>query len=145
MEFLGKNIQFFRKRDFKSQKAFGKFMHKGQTTIANWEKGSNFPSVKEVYFMSRHFGVSLDELFGVDLAEKTLQAVMGDRAAPAARTFPGAKPYDMEPLPSSLARETDPSMEYLLKKIQTMEKDIEELKTRPEEADHRSGNTGTSL
>jgi len=114
MKFLGKNIQFLRKKEGKNQREFGRLLKKGQTTIANWENGVNDPGIRELCFLRDHFGIATDLLLYTDLG-----------------AVAEVKPYDLTNLPVSIARE-DVQMAYLLEEVRILRQDIDEIRSKQE-------------
>ncbi|MDR3716667.1 MAG: helix-turn-helix transcriptional regulator [Puia sp.] len=68
MNYLAKNIRHLRKKSSKTQEDIGSLVHKGQTTIGNWENGKSEPNIGELLVLSNFFDISVDLLLKVDLA-----------------------------------------------------------------------------
>jgi transcriptional regulator with XRE-family HTH domain len=69
MNHLAKNIRLLRKKSSKRQEDIGFLVHKGQTTIGNWETGKSQPNIEELLVISNFFDISVDILLKVDLAK----------------------------------------------------------------------------
>lgn len=83
IKFLKSNIKYLRTLNKETQEELAKVVGKTYTTIGNWESGYRTPDNIDVYNISKHYGVSLDDLFGKDLRFedqlKTIRETMGDK------------------------------------------------------------------
>lgn len=64
---IGKQIQYFRKRDNMSQEALAEKIHVSRQSISNWENERNYPDIHNLLMMSILFNVSLDDLVKGDV------------------------------------------------------------------------------
>jgi len=120
MHFLGKNIRFLRKQSSKTQSEIASLIQKGQTTIGNWENGISEPSLSELLIISNYFDIPLDALVKTDLAE----------AQQVQRQGGGIKTYDHSDMESSVAREHEDKLSFVLQEIRNIRAEMEQLYTR---------------
>ncbi|MGG2129890.1 helix-turn-helix transcriptional regulator [Bacillus sp. S2(2024)] len=64
---LGKQIQYFRKRDNMSQEELAEKIYVSRQSISNWENERNYPDIHNLLMMSILFNVSLDDLVKGDV------------------------------------------------------------------------------
>ncbi|PDY55769.1 transcriptional regulator [Bacillus thuringiensis] len=64
---IGKQIQYFRKRDNISQEKLAEKIHVSRQSISNWENERNYPDIHNLLMMSILFNVSLDDLVKGDV------------------------------------------------------------------------------
>lgn len=64
---IGKQIQYFRKRDNMSQEKLAEKIHVSRQSISNWENERNYPDIHNLLMMSILFNVSLDDLVKGDV------------------------------------------------------------------------------
>lgn len=67
---LGQRIQTFRKKQCLSQEALGERLGVSRQAISKWESDLTIPELDKLIAMSRLFGVSLDDLMGMEEPEK---------------------------------------------------------------------------
>ena len=115
MHYLGKNMRYLRKQMSKTQSEIASLIKKGQTTIGNWENGISEPNLDELLIISNFFDIPLDILVKVDLAE----------ASHAHRQAGGMVTYDHSAEPSSVVRERDDKMSYVLQEIKSLREEME--------------------
>ncbi|MGG0759142.1 helix-turn-helix domain-containing protein [Bacillus paramycoides] len=64
---IGRQIQYFRKRDNMSQEKLAERIHVSRQSISNWENERNYPDIHNLLMMSILFNVSLDDLVKGDV------------------------------------------------------------------------------
>lgn len=64
---IGRQIQYFRKRDNMSQEKLAEKIHVSRQSISNWENERNYPDIHNLLMMSVLFNVSLDDLVKGDV------------------------------------------------------------------------------
>jgi len=64
---IGRQIQYFRKRDNMSQEKLAEKIHVSRQSISNWENERNYPDIHNLLMMSILFNVSLDDLVKGDV------------------------------------------------------------------------------
>ena len=64
---IGKQIQYFRKRDNMSQEKLAEKIHVSRQSISNWENERNYPDIHNLLMMSILFNVPLDDLVKGDV------------------------------------------------------------------------------
>ncbi|TCJ78396.1 UNVERIFIED_ORG: DNA-binding XRE family transcriptional regulator [Bacillus cereus] len=64
---IGKQIQYFRKRDNMSQEKLAEKIHVSRQSISNWENERNYPDIHNLLMMGILFNVSLDDLVKGDV------------------------------------------------------------------------------
>jgi methanogenic corrinoid protein MtbC1 len=69
LEKFGLILKENRKKKKMSQKILGQTLGLGQTTIANYESGLRFPSHDKLILIANYFGISIDELMGINKKE----------------------------------------------------------------------------
>lgn len=71
---IGRRIADLRKDVGMTQVAFSKFLGIARNTVAQWEGGTRQPRLREVAYMAKYFGVSMDWLvFGEENDVKGLE------------------------------------------------------------------------
>ena len=60
------NLSNLRKRHKMDQKELGKILNVSRATISLYETGKKKPSYNVLFFLGKHFKVSLNELMGID-------------------------------------------------------------------------------
>lgn len=69
--FLNTNIKYLRKLNKESQEKLGKIINKKDSTIGNYEKGIRNPDYIDLYFIAKHYNVSVDDLIKKDFRKNT--------------------------------------------------------------------------
>lgn len=116
MHYLGKNMRYLRKQLSKTQSEIASLIKKGQTTIGNWENGISEPNLDELLIISNFFDISLDILVKTDLAEaNTIHRQSGTAGLP----------YDHTAESSSLVRERDDKLSFVLQEIKTLREEMD--------------------
>ncbi|PEM84868.1 transcriptional regulator [Bacillus wiedmannii] len=64
---IGRQIQYFRKRDNMSQEKLAEKIHVSRQSISNWENERNYPDIHNLLMMSVLFNISLDDLVKGDV------------------------------------------------------------------------------
>ncbi|MEC2391506.1 transcriptional regulator [Bacillus thuringiensis serovar shandongiensis] len=64
---IGRQIQYFRKRDNMSQEKLAEKIHVSRQSISNWENERNYPDIHNLLMMGILFNVSLDDLVKGDV------------------------------------------------------------------------------
>lgn len=65
--FLNTNIKFLRKLHKESQEKLGNVINKKDSTIGNYEKGIRNPDYIDLYFIAKHYDITVDDLIKKDL------------------------------------------------------------------------------
>ena len=65
--FLNTNIKYLRKKNKESQEKLGNVINKKDATIGNYEKGIRNPDYIDLYYIAKHYNVSIDDLVKKDL------------------------------------------------------------------------------
>lgn len=65
--YISKNIKFLRLKYKVSQTELGNICNKGNTAVANWEKGIREPVAIDLAKIANYFHVSIDDLIKKDL------------------------------------------------------------------------------
>ena len=63
---IGKRIKELRKEAGLTQKQLAKMLNKSETGFASWEQGLSEPSVNDLRLLCKIFGVSADDLLGLE-------------------------------------------------------------------------------
>ena len=133
MHFLGKNLRYLRKKSSQNQDDIAFLVHKGQTTIGNWENGVSEPSLGDLLIISNYFGISVDILLKTDLTEQA-PAKPGEK-----NRIPSGKPleYDHDKEEISMVQENPMEQESgkdrlypILEEIRSIRSEIEHIKSR---------------
>lgn len=66
---IGENIQNFRKKLGLSQEELAQKIPVSRQTVSQWENGQTVPSIDNLIILKEIFGVSVDEILGVECAE----------------------------------------------------------------------------
>jgi transcriptional regulator with XRE-family HTH domain len=125
MHFLGKNLRYLRKQSSKTQSDIASLIQKGQTTIGNWENGISEPSLSELLIISNYFDIPLDALIKTDLADMQVHGV----PRPGHQNV-NVRPYDHSVIESSVVKEQEDKLSFVLQEIRSIRSDIEQLYTR---------------
>lgn len=64
---LQTNLKYLRLKNKESQDVLGKVINKGGTAIGNYESGIRNPDYVDLYFIAKHYGISVDDLLTKDL------------------------------------------------------------------------------
>lgn len=67
MEKIADNIKYLRKKSQIPQVQFAKDLEVGRTTVVNWEKGTNYPSLEMIVKVADYFSVTIDKLMRGDI------------------------------------------------------------------------------
>ena len=63
---IGKNIRRLRTDANLSQEELAQALHISPQSVSKWERGEGYPDITALPGLARYFGVTLDELFGLD-------------------------------------------------------------------------------
>jgi len=69
---IAKNITFLKKKNAVTQFDIGLRVNKSSNTISGWENEISEPGIKELKLLSEFFGISIDDLVNIDLANVNL-------------------------------------------------------------------------
>lgn len=138
MHFLGKNIRYLRKKSSQNQGDIAILVNKVQTTIGNWENGISQPNVEELLIISNYFGISVDILLKIDMAEMDLAPKVNREDTPKVNREEnsvltgGMVKYDHhEGGPSSMVSEKEENtLSYVLNEIKAIREEIGYIKSR---------------
>lgn len=113
MNYLGNNLRVLRTRNGHTQKDMEDLLGIGEKTWSNYENNNSEPGIETLIQISNFFGVTLDELIvdKLDDAGKQVQKK--------------PKPY---PRLTKSSKVKESGFEYLLKKVEKMEKDLDSMK-----------------
>lgn len=85
---FGKNVRYLRgRREMSQQELADKLGYKTAVTVHKWETGENTPPVSSIIAVARIFGVSLEDITGVDLERRDADAE-SDLEISAAKAIP---------------------------------------------------------
>ena len=73
--YFAENIKKFRKERKLTQEALAEYLDVSFQTVSKWERGEGYPDITTLPVISTFFGVTLDELFGVNRAETEVKLV----------------------------------------------------------------------
>jgi transcriptional regulator with XRE-family HTH domain len=125
MNHLAKNMKLLRKNSSKRQGDIGFLVHKGQTTIGNWENGKSEPNIEELLVISNFFDISIDVLLKVDLAKTNfLTARLGQ-----GKTFPLSKENTKENAIENTKENDDNILSYILQEIKSLRQEFKQTRT----------------
>lgn len=88
-KWFASNLIFLRDKKGVSQTDIALQVSKGHTTIGNWEKGRNYPTIEDAIIISQYFDISINDLLLTDLKNagkdkkieiKKLEKNVGDNA-----------------------------------------------------------------
>jgi transcriptional regulator with XRE-family HTH domain len=138
MHFLGPNIRYLRRQASNTQTELAALIHKGQTTIGNWENGISEPNIEELLTLSNYFDIPLDILVKVDLSktnwisERVRQKEAGLPKS-AGKAHPHPVTYDHSGTGESMVLEKDNNdLSYVLNEIKGLREEIERIHSRLE-------------
>ena len=63
---IANNIGYYRKKMGMTQTQLADFLGVKTTTVSTWERGASSPDIETLYEICKLFGVSLDEMYGVN-------------------------------------------------------------------------------
>lgn len=66
---IGKQIQYYRKRDGLTQEDLAEKIYVSRNSVSNWERGRNYPDIEILLRMSILFDVTIDHLVKGDIEE----------------------------------------------------------------------------
>jgi len=73
-ENISNNIVYYRKKNGLTQSQLAEKLGVKTTTVSTWERGASSPDIETLYDICKIFGVSLDEIYGVNTEKGALQA-----------------------------------------------------------------------
>ena len=79
--YIGDNIKRLRKQKGITQETLAERMHVSTAAVSKWERNETLPDISMVLPLASYFGVSTDELLGLDAAktEDRIQNIMNER------------------------------------------------------------------
>ncbi len=77
MSLINSNIRYLRKQKGLTQDAFANEIGVTRSVIGAYEEGRAEPKIKTMQVMADYFGISMDQLIGVDLAESAASHIRG--------------------------------------------------------------------
>lgn len=77
MSLINSNIRYLRKQKGLTQDAFANEIGVTRSVIGAYEEGRAEPKIKTMQVMADYFGISVDQLIGVDLAEAAASHIRG--------------------------------------------------------------------
>lgn len=93
---FGKNVRYLRSRRGMSQQELADILgYKTAVTVHKWETGENTPPVSNMLTVARIFGVSLEDITGVDLERRDADAESNLEAS-AAKAIPIIQDVEIE-------------------------------------------------
>lgn len=63
---IANNICFYRKKNGLTQNQLAQQLGVKTTTVSTWERAASSPDIETLYVICRIFGVSLDDMYGVN-------------------------------------------------------------------------------
>ncbi len=78
MSLINSNIRYLRKQKGLTQDAFANEIGVTRSVIGAYEEGRAEPKIKTMQVMADYFGISMDQLIGVDLAESAASHIRGN-------------------------------------------------------------------
>jgi transcriptional regulator with XRE-family HTH domain len=138
MHFLGPNIRYLRRQASNTQTELAALIHKGQTTIGNWENGISEPNVEELLTLSNYFDIPLDILVKVDLSKTNWISERVREKGPGllksiGKIVPHPITYDHSGIGESMVLEKDNNdLSYVLNEIKGLREEIERIHSRLE-------------
>lgn len=79
--YIGENIKRLRRQKGITQEKLAERMHISTTAVSKWERNETLPDISMVLPLASYFGVSTDELLGLDAAktEERIQEIINER------------------------------------------------------------------
>lgn len=79
--YIGENIKRLRRQKGITQEKLAERMHISTTAVSKWERNETLPDISMVLPLASYFGVSTDELLGLDAAktEARIQEIINER------------------------------------------------------------------
>lgn len=79
--YIGNNIKRLRRKKGITQETLAERMHVSTAAVSKWERNEALPDISMVLPLASYFGVSTDELLGLDAAktEERIQEIMNER------------------------------------------------------------------
>ena len=79
--YIGNNIKRLRRQKGITQEKLAERMHVSSTAVSKWERNETLPDISMVLPLASYFGVSTDELLGLDAAktEEKIQEIIDER------------------------------------------------------------------
>ncbi len=79
--YIGNNIKRLRRQKGITQETLAERMHVSTAAVSKWERNEALPDISMVLPLASYFGVSTDELLGLDAAktEERIQGIMNER------------------------------------------------------------------
>lgn len=68
--YLNTNLKYLRKLHKESQAKLGAVINKKDSTIGNYEKGIRYPDYVDLYFIAKHYNVTIDDLIKKDFRKE---------------------------------------------------------------------------
>lgn len=69
-ETIRQNLKAYREAKGITQFELSNILGSTPTTVASWEQGKSLPSVQMLYHLSRLYGVSMNDIYGVEEEQK---------------------------------------------------------------------------
>ena len=67
--YIGENIKRLRRQKGITQETLAEYMHVSIPAVSKWERGETLPDISMVIPLASYFGVSTDEILGLDMAK----------------------------------------------------------------------------
>ena len=67
--YIGENIKRLRRQKGITQETLAERMHISTAAVSKWERGETFPDISMVIPLASYFGVSTDEILGLNAAK----------------------------------------------------------------------------
>ena len=67
--YIGENIKRLRKQKGITQETLAEYMHVSTPAVSKWERNETLPDISMVIPLASYFGVSTDEILGLDMAK----------------------------------------------------------------------------
>lgn len=67
--YIGENVKRLRREKGITQETLAEYMHVSTPAVSKWERGETLPDISMVIPLASYFGVSTDEILGLDMAK----------------------------------------------------------------------------
>ena len=99
---VGRNMMLLRLQKGLSQQGLAEICNVTHQAVSKWETGAALPDVQTLLFLSKYFGVSMEDMLSVDLSLDAQDAAndLTDTETMPALTMPEAPPVPEESVPA---------------------------------------------
>ena len=67
--YIGENVKRLRREKGITQETLAEYMHVSTPAVSKWERGETLPDISMVIPLASYFGVSTEEILGLDMAK----------------------------------------------------------------------------